>query len=139
MPDKKLTPFSFIGAINNKKDYDLILESEKEYSPFMTNRALSFHPDCIFFANEINRYSGELTNKMQFDFYYHGLRKMNRWSKEKWKDENLQKLMKSSVFELIRETYPEMSTEKILNVIDLFGETELKQMKLEAEKGGAVK
>mgnify|MGYP006262747003 CR=1 FL=1 len=52
-----MNPFEFVNSITfNKND---ILEQdellEKEYAPFLVNRSLSYHQDCILFANEVNR------------------------------------------------------------------------------------
>jgi hypothetical protein len=30
----------------------------KDYAPFIVNRSLSYHMDCVLYANEINLHSG---------------------------------------------------------------------------------
>lgn len=55
-----------IPSILEKKKY--ILEDEKDYSPFMVNRAVSQHVDCIYFANEMNRFHN-LDRRPQYDYY----------------------------------------------------------------------
>ena len=56
----KTNPFDYINAINVSKknlmrgsNNDTI--AEKEYSPFLTNRALSYFSDTIGYANEMNQ------------------------------------------------------------------------------------
>ncbi len=50
-----------------------------EYPPYIVNRCLSGHLDCIMFANEMNRYNF-LDKDMQYSFYLNTLRKRRRFS-----------------------------------------------------------
>jgi len=60
--DDKLTPFSFVNEINigkrdimrdqNGEHSDLL---EKVYSPYITNRSLSYFNDSVLHANEMNK------------------------------------------------------------------------------------
>ena len=67
----------WLNSINFTKE-DLS-ENIKEYSPYIINRCLSCHIDCIMFANEMNKYSF-LSKKMQYDFFINSLRKKKRFS-----------------------------------------------------------
>jgi len=49
----------------------------KEYVPFIVNRALSYHMDCIFYANEINMYHG-IDKDMQYQYLLNSVRSMKR-------------------------------------------------------------
>ena len=51
----------------------------KKYSPYIINRCLSGHLDCVLFANEMNKYSF-LDKDMQYSFYLNTLRKKKRFS-----------------------------------------------------------
>ena len=51
----------------------------KDYPPYIINRCLSGHLDCIMFVNEMNRYSS-LDKDMQYSFYLNTLRKKKRFS-----------------------------------------------------------
>ena len=71
----------WLNSINQTKKH-LIDEDpsiEKDYPPYIINRCLSGHLDCIMFANEMNKYSS-LSKKMQYDFYLNSLRKKKRFS-----------------------------------------------------------
>ena len=57
-----------IPSILQTKQYILTPENEKEYEPYITNRALSQHNDIILYVNEMNLYS-HLDKKMQYDFF----------------------------------------------------------------------
>jgi hypothetical protein len=50
------------------------------YVPFMINRGLSYFPDTVLFANEMNMHPG-LPPKMQYDFLKNGIRAKKRFSK----------------------------------------------------------
>ena len=77
--EKEPTPFDFCNCINNKDTQELIETNEDAYNSYIANKYYSFFSDCIFFANELNRYSN-LSKKQQFDFYYHLILKKNRYS-----------------------------------------------------------
>ena len=63
------TPFDFLNAINFTKE-DMFKgrkENDKEYVSFVINRGLSYFPDTVMYANEMNRYP-DLSNQQQFSF-----------------------------------------------------------------------
>ena len=67
------------------------LDFETSYPSHMVNKALSYHTDCIFFAQEMNK-SPHITRKMQHDFLFYAIRKYKRSHPGKWakksEDEN---------------------------------------------------
>ena len=77
----------WLNSINFTKE-DLT-EHTKEYPPYIINRCLSGHLDCVMFANEMNKYHF-LDKDMQYSFYLNSLRKKKRFSpwlrKDKVKD-----------------------------------------------------
>ena len=81
----------WLNSINFNKQ-NLIEEDPSEiknYPPYIINRCLSGHLDCVLFANEMNKYSF-LSKKIQYDFYLNSLRSKKRFSpwlrKDKIKD-----------------------------------------------------
>jgi len=71
-------PFDYLNAIlQNKKQLIVDELTEKDYSPFMVNRGLSYHKDCIMYANEMNR-SHFLDKKLQNDFLLNTVRSQKR-------------------------------------------------------------
>jgi hypothetical protein len=71
----------WLNSINQTKTH-LIDEDpslEKEYPPYIINRCLSGHIDCVMFVNEMNQYHF-LPKKMQYDFLLNSLRKKKRFS-----------------------------------------------------------
>jgi hypothetical protein len=88
-----IDPFQFVTAIQ-QTDEDLIVDdwSEKQYNPYIVNRAMSMGADTVIAANEMNS-RPHLSKKMQFDFLRTFTRKRkryNKWAKADPKDENLQ-------------------------------------------------
>ena len=71
----------YLNAINHSKD-DLLVDehAEKKYVPFVVNRCLSYFPDTIMQANEMNVLPNA-EKKMQFDYLRHSIRKRRRFSK----------------------------------------------------------
>ena len=76
-----MTPFDFLNAINeNKKDLFQDPQASKDYTPFMINRGLSFFPDTVLYANEMNKHV-QIPTKWQFEFLKNSIPKKKRFSK----------------------------------------------------------
>jgi hypothetical protein len=86
-----ITPFSFVEAASYTKE-DIIRggdATEKDYNAYIINRSLSYFPDSVFDAQEMNR-EHTLDPLMQFDYLRLSLRKRKRfspWSKKTNADE----------------------------------------------------
>ena len=77
----KLSPFDLLKSINDtKKNIMELPEHEKMYVPFVTNRSLSYFPDTVLLANEMNRYH-HIDSKLQYQFLINIVRKRKRFSK----------------------------------------------------------
>ena len=70
----------WLNSINFTKE-NLAEDPEviKSYPPYIINRCLSGHLDCILFANEMNK-NHQLSKDMQYSFYLNTLRKKKRFS-----------------------------------------------------------
>ena len=95
MPDRdddgagvcKVNPFDYVDSILKTKENLIVDEiSEKAYVPFLTNRALSYHPDTILYAQEMNT-NHHLDHKLQFQYLINTIRpkarKKSKWAKRK--------------------------------------------------------
>ena len=71
----------WLNSINFTKQNLLEEDSslKKEYPPYIINRCLSGHLDCILLVNEMNKYAS-LDKDMQYSFYLNSLRKRKRFS-----------------------------------------------------------
>ena len=80
----------WLNSVNFTKE-DLS-EDVSSYPPYIINRCLSGHIDCVMYANEMNMHH-HLDKDMQYSFYLNTLRKRKRFSpwlrKDKVKDLDL--------------------------------------------------
>ena len=67
----------WLNSINFTKE-DLS-EDIKSYPPYIINRCLSRHIDCILYTNEMNIHH-QLDKDMQYSYYLNTLRKRKRFS-----------------------------------------------------------
>ena len=84
----KLT--DYLNAINYSKKNLMNTDDEmveRKYPAYVVNRCMSYFPDTILHANEMNRLC-HLDNEMQFTYYLHSLRKRKRFSKWLKKEES---------------------------------------------------
>ena len=124
-----MNPFDFLNAINdNKKNLFEDPQAEKDYSSFMINRGLSYFPDTILFANEMNK-ATEIPKKWQFDFLLHSISKKRRFSKWHMKD------VSTDTLKLIMKHY-KYSEKKAYEVIDLMSSTQLQELQEAYDTGG---
>lgn len=122
--------FDFLNAINSTKQ-NLIKEdpqSEKEYVPFMVNRGLSYFPDTIMYANEMNK-SASIPKKWQFDFYLNSIPKKKRFSKWHKKDQN------SDDLKLVMNAY-DYSAEKAAVALEILTDDQMKELREAYSQGG---
>jgi hypothetical protein len=127
-----MNPFDYVNAILQNKQQLIVDEStEKAYSPFLTNRSLSYHKDCIMYANEMNM-RHNLDNKMQFDFLINTVRSKKRpfakWAKSE----------KSEDIECIKSIYA-VSDSKAKEILRLLSKEEIQQLKEQTQTGGLRK
>jgi hypothetical protein len=125
-----MTPFDFINAINLTKK-DLFAENDvakKEYAPFIVNRGLSYFPDTVLYANEMNRNSG-IPNDWQFAFFLNSIPKKKRFSKWHKKDAETESLR------LVKE-YFGYSDEKAKEALTILTDDHLTMIKEKLYKGG---
>ncbi len=99
----------------------------KDYAPFVVNRCLSGHLDCILFANEMNKYHF-LNKDMQYTFYLNTLRKKKRFSPWLRKD-------KVEDLESVKQYYG-YSNEKAFQVLKILSNEQIEFIKQRLEIGG---
>lgn len=122
------SPFDFIKAINETKEDIFTAEvPEKDYAPFIINRSLSFFPDTVLYANEMNRYS-DIPRKSQFLYYLNSIPKRKRYSKWFKKDAETKPLS------LVMEYYG-YSSEKAKEALKILSEEQLAVIEEKLTKG----
>ena len=122
-------PFDYVNAIlQNKKQLIIDDSTEKAYVPFMVNRSLSYHYDCIAYANEMNR-RHFIDKKLQNDFLLNTVRSRKR-PFAKWV-----KSEKSEDIECIKLVYG-LSDSKAREALRLLSDEQIQQLKEKTETGG---
>jgi hypothetical protein len=119
----------WLNSINFNKE-NLIEEDStliKEYPPFIINKCLSGHLDCVLFANEMNKYHF-LDKDMQYSFYLNILRKRKRFSPWLRKD-------KISDLDYVKQYYG-YSNEKALQVLKILSQEQIEFIKQRLDTGG---
>ena len=125
-------PFDYVNSIlQNKKNLIVDELTEKDYSPFLVNRTLSYHKDCILYANEMNR--RHLTDKkLQYDFLLNTIRSQKR-PFAKWV-----KSEKSEDLECIKQVFG-LSDQKAREAKRLLSNEQIQQLKEQTDTGGLRK
>ena len=72
-------PFDWVKSISETKENLLTEETRKQYNPFIVNKALSHHIDCLLFVNEMNT-RNYLDKDIQYSFLFNSIRKSKRYS-----------------------------------------------------------
>lgn len=127
-----MSPFDFVKEILQGKKQLIADElTEKEYNPFIVNRSLSYHKDCVLYANEMNR-RHFLDKKLQNDFLLNTVRSQKR-PFAKWI-----KAEKSEDLECIKQIY-NFSDSKAREAIKLLSKDQIQQLKEQTDIGGLRK
>lgn len=129
MPDlfKEIIP----SILQNKK---CVFQDEldyKDYKPFLINRALSYHMDCVLYANEMNKNSS-LDADMQYQYLLNTIRPMKR------KFQSWQKTSADKDIECVKE-YFGYSNEKAKEALRILSEEQVAEIRRKTDKGGVKK
>jgi hypothetical protein len=116
------------SILQTKKD---VLDEEKDYKPFLVNRSLSYHVDCIMYANEMNM-NPNLDGKLQYQYLLNTIRPMKR------KFQPWQKTSAVKDLECVKE-YFGYSNEKAKEALRILTDEQITLIKEKLEKGGVKK
>ena len=120
----------YLNAINHKKEDLMDSEDmfwEKKYPTYIVNKALSSFPECLLYANEMNKMH-HLDKKLQFQFFLNSIRPKKRFSK--W-------LRSSKIknLEYVKEYYG-YSNEKAKQALEILDNDQLEEIKTIISRGG---
>jgi len=124
MPDlfKEIVP-SILQTKKNVFDGDY-----KDYKAFMVNRALSYHMDCVLYANEMNIRPG-LDSDMQYQYLLNTIRPVKRKFQPWQKTEVLKDL------ECVK-VYFGYSNEKAKDALRILNEDQIAEIRAKTNIGG---
>ena len=103
----------------------------KDYKPFLINRALSYHMDCVLYVNEMN-INNSLDVDMQYQYLLNTIRPMKR---------KFQAWQKSEVdrdIECVKQ-YFGYSNEKAKEALRILTDEQVAEIKAKTTKGGVNK
>jgi len=128
-----MNPFDYLNAIlQNKKQLIVDDITEKGYEPFLINRGLSQHKDCILYANEMNR-RHFLDKKLQNDFLLNTVRSQKRpfakWAKKSEQSEDI---------ECIKQIF-NYSNSKASEALRILSKEQIQKLKEQTDTGGLRK
>jgi len=106
-----------------EEDPDVI----KDYPPYIINRCLSGHLDCVLLVNEMNKYHF-LDKDLQYSFYLNTVRKRKRFSPWLRKD-------KINDLDYVKKYYG-YSNQKALQVLKILSHEQINFIKQRLEIGG---
>jgi hypothetical protein len=131
----KTNPFDYTNSINTTKK-NLMRGTandklaEKEYAPFLTNRALSYHNDTVFYANEMNtRHHAD--NILQYEYLLNIVRPKKRYAKWAKKDND-------GDVSVVKEYYG-YNDSKAQQALSILTKEQLIEIRHLLEKGGVSK
>jgi hypothetical protein len=128
---EEVKPFDYVNAILQNKKRLEVLENRKDYIPFLVNRSLSLHQDCVLFANEMNR-RHHLDKELQFDFLLNTVRSKKRPFAKRVKSE------KNDDLECIKQVYG-FSDTKARDALRLLSDEQIQELKEKTDIGGLRK
>ena len=119
----------WLNSINLTKEN--LLESDptskKSYPPYIINRCLSGHLDCVLLVNEMNKYHF-IDKDLQYSFYLNTVRKRKRFSPWLRKD-------KINDLDYVKKYYG-YSNQKALQVLKILSHEQINFIKQRLEIGG---
>ena len=122
-----MTPFEFVDLLLHKKKPVGELNF-KEYKPFLINRSLSYHVDCVLYSNEMNMWPG-LDPDMQYQYLLNNIRPMKR-AYRPWQKSNRDVDIESV------KTYFGYSNQKAKDALRILTDEQIAEIKIKTIKGG---
>jgi len=124
-------PWDYVNSINdnktlftNEENFETI---EKEYNPWLVNKAFSYHADTISLANYVNSmYHSD--KKLQYDFLINTVSPKKRFAKWAKKE-------KRGDIELVKQVYG-YSQRKAEVALSLLSAEQIKELRRRISKGG---
>jgi hypothetical protein len=119
----------WLNSINQNKNHlmDDDESSKKDYPPYIINKCLSGHIDCLMYANEMNM-NHSLDKKLQYDFFINTVRPRKRFSP--WG-----KKQKVDDLELVKQYYG-YSNEKAKQALRILTPTQIDFIRSKLNTGG---
>jgi hypothetical protein len=120
-----MNPFDFVNSINYTKK-DLMKDPEVSETSYVPYKALSYFPETIMYANEMNRMQAD--GKLQYHYLLNTVRPGKRFAKWVKKDD-------TESIELVKLFYG-YSTDKAQQALTVLSQENLHYIKQKLQRGG---
>ena len=122
-----MNPFDIVTDVSTTKKRLITAANEKDYNAFIVNRALSYFPDTLQFAQDMNL-KHNADSLMQYDYLFHSIRKAKRFSK--WsKKEKLEDVA-------VIQEYFGYSTRRAEEALKVLTKEQVREIRKKMDKGG---
>jgi hypothetical protein len=118
-----------VPSILQTKKY--VLDDPKDYNAYIVNRSLSYHMDCIMYANRMNQCSN-LDPELQYQYLLNTVRPMKR------KFQPWQKTSAIKDIDCVKQ-YFGYSNEKAKEALRILTDEQITLIKTKTDKGGVKK
>jgi hypothetical protein len=125
-----MSPFDYVDLILHKKKEDDDLEFG-DYAPFLVNRSLSYHLDCILYVNDMN-IKPNIDKDLQYRYLLNSIRPMKR------KFEPWQKSLVDKDIQCVKEFFG-YSNQKAKDALSILTDEQIADIKIRIDKGGVKK
>ena len=99
-----------------------------DYNPFIVNRALAYHLDCVLYVQEMNLYP-HLDKDIQYQYLINSVRPMKR------KYQAWQKSEKAKDIDCVK-AYFGYSNQKAKEALSILTDEQIAEIKIKTDKGG---
>jgi hypothetical protein len=126
MPDlfKEIVP----SILQTGKSVMQVEQDYNDYAPFLVNRALSYHIDCIHYANDMNLWPN-IDKDIQYQYLLNSVRPMKR------KFQPWQKANRDKDIECVK-LYFGYSNEKAKEALRILTDEQIAEIRIKTDKGG---
>ena len=122
-----MTPFDYVNLVLHTKKQDGELDFV-DYAPYIVNRSLSYHLDCVLHAQEMNKWPS-LDKDMQYQYLLNSIRPMKR------KFSPWQKANKDKDIECVK-LYFGYSDQKARDALLILTDEQIAEIRRRTDKGG---
>jgi hypothetical protein len=125
-----MSPFDYVDLILHKKkqddDFDI-----GNYAPFLVNRSLSYHMDCILHVNEMN-IKPNIDKDLQYQYLLNSIRPMKRRF-EPWQKSSVDKDI-----QCVKEFFG-YNNQKAKDSLSILTDEQIAEIKIRIDNGGVKK
>ena len=122
-----MTPFDYVNLVLHTKKQDGELDFV-DYAPYIVNRSLSYHLDCVLYAQEMNKWPS-LDKDMQYQYLLNSIRPMKR------KFAPWQKANRDKDIECVK-SYFGYSDQKARDALLILTDEQIAEIRRKTDKGG---